>query len=86
MKYVLSLTPVIFLMAFLGIVIHVYGTDALSGGSQLALILSTGVCGLIAVAGFHVPWKTLETEISNSIGSVGTAIVILLLIGLLSGT
>lgn len=86
MKYVLSLTPVIFLMAFLGIVIHVYGTDALSGGSQLALILSTGVCGLIAVVSFHVPWKTLETEINNSIGSVGTAIVILLLIGLLSGT
>ena len=86
MKYVLSLTPVIFLMAFLGIVIHVYGTDALSGGSQLVLILSTGVCGLIAVLGFHVPWKILETEISNSIGSVGTAIVILLLIGLLSGT
>lgn len=55
MRYVLSLTPVIFLMAFLGIVIHVYGTDALSGGSQLALILSTGVCGLIAVLGFHVP-------------------------------
>ena len=86
MKYVLFLTPVIFLMAFLGIVIHVYGTDALSGGSQLALILSTSVCGLIAVAGFHVPWKILETEISNSIASVGTAIVILLLIGLLSGT
>ena len=86
MRYVLSLAPVIFLMAFLGIVIHVYGTDALSGGSQLALILSTGVCGLIAVLGFHVPWKTLETEINNSIGSVGTAIVILLLIGLLSGT
>lgn len=86
MRYVLSLTPVIFLMAFLGIVIHVYGTDALSGGSQLALILSTGVCGLIAVVSFHVSWKTLETEINNSIGSVGTAIVILLLIGLLSGT
>ena len=86
MRYVLSLAPVIFLMAFLGIVIHVYGTDALSGGSQLALILSTGVSGLIAVLGFHVPWKTLETEINNSIGSVGTAIVILLLIGLLSGT
>ena len=36
--------------------------------------------------GFHIPWKTLETEINKSIGSVGTAIVILLLIGLLSGT
>ena len=86
MRYVLSLAPVVFLMAFLGIVIHVYGTDALSGGSQLALILSTGVCGLIAVLGFHIPWNTLETEINKSIGSVGTAIVILLLIGLLSGT
>lgn len=82
----LSLVPVAFLIAFLALVIHVYGTDALSGGSQLALVLSTGVCGLIAVVCFHVRWEVLESEINRSIGSVGTAIVILLLIGLLSGT
>ena len=82
----LSLLPVAFLITFLALVIHIYGTDALSGGSQLALVLSTGVCGLIAVTCFHVPWEVLEHEINRSIGSVGTAIVILLLIGLLSGT
>lgn len=86
LKYVLSLVPVAFLIGFLALVIHVYGTDALSGGSQLALILSTGVCALIAILFFKVPWSELEKEINSSIGSVGTAIVILLLIGLLSGT
>lgn len=82
----LSLVPVAFLIFLLGMVIHVYGSDALDGGSQLALMLATGVCGLIAMGFFKVKWETLESEINASIGSVGAAIMILLLIGVLSGT
>lgn len=86
MKYILSLTPVVFLIVFLSIVIHVYGIDALSGPSQLVLIISTGIAVLIAILYFHKTWKELETEINHSVGSIGSPIVILLLIGLLSGT
>ena len=86
MKYILSLTPVVFLIVFLSIVIHVYGIDALSGPSQLVLIVSTGIAVLIAMLYFHKTWKELETEINHSVGSIGSPIVILLLIGLLSGT
>ena len=85
-RIILSLTPVIFLIALLAIVIQIYGTEALDGGSQMALILATGVCALIAVFYFKVPWKNIEKEINNSVGSIGTTIVILLLIGILSGT
>lgn len=85
-KYLLSLAPVVFLVALLAIVIRLYGIDALSGASQLVLILSTGIAALIAICFFKVKWKTLEKEINNSIGSIGSPIVILLLIGLLSGT
>ena len=82
----MSLAPVVLLVALLSIVIRIYGIDALSGASQLVLILSTGVAALLAICFFHVKWHTLEDEINHSIGSVGSPIVILLLIGLLSGT
>ena len=85
LKYAMSITPVAFLIAFLSVVIRVYGIDALSGPSQLALIVSTGIAVLIAMLYFHRSWKELEAEINHSIGSIGSPIVILLLIGLLSG-
>lgn len=85
-KYILSITPVAFLIVFLAVVIRVYGIDALSGPSQLVLNVSTGIAVLIAILFFHKSWKTLEAEINHSIGSIGSPIVILLLIGLLSGT
>ena len=40
--------PVIVLVALLAIVIQLYGSDALSGGSQTALLLASGVCFLLA--------------------------------------
>lgn len=86
LKYVVSITPVVFLIVFLSIVIHVYGIEALSGPSQLVLIVSTGIAALIAMLYFHKTWKDLEAEINHSVGSIGSPIVILLLIGLLSGT
>lgn len=86
MKYFLSLFPVIFLVALLSLVIHIYGIDALSGPSQLVLILSTGIAAIISILYFKRPWKVLEEEIGKSIGSIGAPIVILLLIGMLSGT
>lgn len=85
-KYALSLAPVVFLVAFLSVSIHEYGVDALSGPSQLVLIAATGIAALIAITYFKVSWLTLEDEINKSVGSCGSPIVILLLIGLLSGT
>lgn len=85
-RYILSLAPVVFLIIFLAVVIRVYGIDALSGPSQLVLIVSTGIAVLIAILYFRQTWKSLESEINDSIGRIGSPIVILLLIGLLSGT
>ena len=86
LTYVLSITPVAFLIVFLAVVIRVYGIDALSGPSQLVLIFSTGVAALIAMLHFGKKWQELEAEINRAVGSIGSPIVILLLIGLLSGT
>ena len=86
LTYVLSITPVAFLIVFLAVVIRVYGIDALSGPSQLVLIVSTGIAALIAMLHFGKKWQELEAEINRAVGSIGSPIVILLLIGLLSGT
>lgn len=86
LKYSLSLAPVVFLVAFLSVVIHVYGIDALSGPSQLVLVVATGIAALIAIVCFKVSWRTLEDEINHAVGNIGSPIVILLLIGVLSGT
>ena len=45
-----SLIPVVVLIALLAVVIALFGSDSLSGGSQIALILGMAVCVLISTA------------------------------------
>ena len=69
----------------LALVIRAFGSDALNGGSQVSLLISAGVCSAISLLYFRIPWKTLEESIMRSVGSVTTAIIILLMIGAISG-
>lgn len=82
----IALIPVVVLIIVLGITIHVFGGEALSGASQTALLASAGLCCFLAMTHFKVKWKTLEDGIRENIASVSTPIVILLLIGAISGT
>lgn len=81
-----SLIPFLFLVIALALVIKVFGTDALSGGSQVALMLSAGVVVAISMVFYRIPWKDLEDSIVDNVSSVATSIVILLLIGAVSGS
>ena len=81
-----SLIPFIVLAATLCVVIYVFGTDALSGASQVALMFSAGVTIIISMLFYRTHWKTFEEEILDNITSVGTSIVILLLIGAVAGS
>ena len=81
----LSLLPIAVLVAMLGVTIHLFGSDALGGGSQVCLLAATGVCVLIGMAGFQRKWKHYERAITNNISGIGTALIILLIIGALSG-
>lgn len=81
----LSLVPIIVLVTLLFITIRIFGSDALSGASQIVLLTSTAVCCLIAMGWSKVPWKTIEMAITTNIASVGPALIILLIIGALSG-
>ena len=80
-----SLIPIIVLVLLLFATIHTFGSDALSGGSQVSLLTTTAVCILIGMAFYKIPWKDYELAITNNVAGVTTAIIILLIIGVLSG-
>ena len=82
----LSLVPILVLVSLLFVTIRIFGSDALSGASQIVLLTSTGVCCLIAMTYCRVRWKVLELAMVNNITGVSTALIILLIIGALSGT
>jgi len=81
----LSLLPIAILVGMLAITIYLFGSDALGGGSQICLLTATGVCALIGMAGFKRKWKHFEKAITNNITGIATALIILLIIGALSG-
>lgn len=82
----LSLVPILILVALLFVTIRTFGSDALSGGSQVVLLTATAVCCLIAMGYSKVRWKTIELAMINNITGVATALIILLIIGALSGS
>lgn len=85
-SWIVSLIPFIFLIAVLVVVIKVFGADALSGGSQVALLMASGVVVAISMIFYKIPWKEFEEGIVDNIKAVGTAILILLLIGAVAGS
>lgn len=81
-----SLIPFVILTAVLVLVIKAFGADALEGASQVSLLFAAGVAIAISMIFYRVPWKEFEEGILENIKSVGTAILILLLIGAVAGT
>ena len=81
-----SLLPFVFLVAALSVVIYVFGTSALDGASQVALLFAAGFTVVLSMVLYRVSWKVFEDAIIDNITSVGTSIVILLLIGAVSGS
>ncbi|MDR2139276.1 MAG: sodium:proton antiporter [Tannerella sp.] len=82
----LSLAPVATLTGLLAVTIRIFGSDAMEGASQLALLAASAVCSLLAMTCCGVCWKSIETAIVRNITSVSPALLILLLIGALSGS
>lgn len=85
-SWVVSLIPFVVLIAVLTIVIRIFGADALNGGSQVSLLFASGVTVAVSMIFYRIPWKDFESAIIENISSVGTAIIILLLIGAVAGS
>ena len=81
-----SLIPVVILIGLLAVVIALFGSDALSGGSQIALLLGLAVCVLISMTCYHTPWKAFERQMTKTLGDVSVTLLILLTVGMLSGS
>lgn len=80
-----SLIPILILVGMLFATIKTFGSDALNGGSQLSLLVTTASCILIGMVFYRIPWKNYEKAITDNITGVATSIIILLIIGALSG-
>ena len=84
--WTVALIPLLVLIALQVVVIRVFGSDALDGASQTALLLSAGVAVAIAMIGYRVPWSNIDGAISDNVKTIGSAILILFLIGAVSGS
>ncbi len=81
----LSLLPILFLILLLVANVILYGEDSSYGPNQIALLLAAAFAGVISLKlGFT--WPELEKAIVKSISSAMAAMLILLMIGSLSGT
>ena len=81
-----AVIPVVVLIGFLALVIMLFGSDSLSGGSQIALLMGMAVCVCISMAVYRVPWRTFEQQIKKTLGEVSITLLILLCVGMLSGS
>ena len=81
----LSLVPIVVLVAMLTATIKTFGSDALEGASQITLLTVSALCVLIGMGYLNVPWASFEKAITKNVASVSSALVILLLIGALGG-
>ena len=80
-----SLFPILLLIIFLSFNVYVYGDDAMGGSNQFILLLGAAAgIGLGVFKGFK--FSNMMSQVAENLKSVTGAIVILLLVGALSGT
>lgn len=84
--WTVALLPFLVLIALQVLVIRQFGSDALDGASQSALLFSAAVAVAIAMIGYRVPWSSINDAIADNIKTVGPAIIVLFLIGAVSGS
>ena len=73
-------------MITLALVIKCFGADAIAGGSQIALLFAAAVAATLSITLCGQKWSVLEDAIVENIRTSASAIIILLLIGAISGT
>lgn len=80
-----ALFPIIVLIFLLAINVIVLGTDATTGPNQIGLLLAAAVAGIVSIR-LGYSWKEIEKSLLKSINTAMGAMLILLMIGALSGT
>lgn len=78
--------PLVVLIGLLAIAITLFGSDSLSGGSQIALLMGMAVCIFISMVFYRVPWRSFEIQMTKTMGGIFITLLILLTVGMLSGS
>lgn len=82
----IAIIPVVILIGFLFMVIALFGSESLNGGSQIALLMGMAVCVTMSMALYRVSWKTFDKQIKKTLGEVSITLLILLCVGMLAGS
>lgn len=85
MPLALALVPVVILIGLLAADVIAFGEDSSYGANQIAMLLAGFVAGCIGIAR-GVSWETMRDAIAQTVSQTTEALLILLLIGALSGT
>lgn len=81
-----SLMPFVILIVTLATVIRAFEGDALGGPGQVALLFASGIAVAISMFFYKTPWSLFEEAICENVKTAGQAILILILIGAISGS
>ncbi len=81
-----SIIPVVSLIGLLVCCIILFGSDSLSGGSQVSLLFSTAICIAISMVFYRTPWKAFEQQLSQTMGNISITLFILLSVGMVAGS
>lgn len=84
--WMVALIPLAVLVALQAAVIGEFGADALEGPSQTALLFAAAVAVAMGMIFYKVPWSSIDGAIGQNIKTMGPAILILFLIGAVSGS
>ncbi|MEJ1221720.1 Na+/H+ antiporter NhaC [Sediminicola sp. 1XM1-17] len=80
-----ALIPVFALVGMLAYNVFVYGDDALSGSNQFILLMGAAVAAIVGVFN-KVSYDQMLAEVAENVKSTTGALLILLMVGALSGT
>ena len=80
-----SLTPIILLVFLLYINVNIYGDSSLDGSNQFILLIGASLAFIVGLKN-KVSVNLIFDSIAKNIKSISIPIIILLLVGALSGT
>ncbi len=83
--FFIAISPIIFLVIFLFINVSIYGDLCLNGPNQIALLVSSFFCSILGKI-YSISWDNILIKIKENIQKTSSAIIIILLIGSLTGT
>ena len=81
----IAFVPLAALIGMIVLGVTVFGRDVGDGPSQISLVFATALAAVLAITAGRVPWPVLEHGITSSISKAGVSIMILFMIGMLSG-